>query len=131
MPKLQNHNGRFCESEYESAFLSFLETEGWDYLPGNSIPRNSKRDVLYADDLELFLTKANPDLKADDVQQIIDKIRLAGAESDFATLHRLYGWMTNGIQFIPQSGQPRMVYLIDFENPGNNIFRAVNQLTVE
>ena len=71
MPKLQNHNGRFCESEYESAFLSFLETEGWDYLPGNSIPRNSKRDVLYADDLELFLTKANPDLKADDVQQII------------------------------------------------------------
>ena len=131
MPKLQNHNGRFCESEYESAFLSFLETEGWDYLPGNSIPRNSKRDVLYADDLELFLTKANPDLKADDVQQIIDKIRLAGAESDFATLHRLYGWMTNGIQFIPQSGQPRMVYLIDFENPGNNIFRAVNQLTVD
>lgn len=131
MSKLQNYNGRYCESEYESAFLAFLEAEGWQYLAGNSITRASKRDVLYADDLEQFLSKSNPDLTADELRQIMDTVRLAGAESDFATLHKVYGWMVDGIQFTPQNGQARMVALIDFENPDNNIFRAVNQFTVE
>lgn len=131
MARLQNYNGHYCESEYEHAFLSFLENEGWHYLAGNSIPRDSKRDVLYMDDMEQFLSKTNPDLQADEIRQIMDNVRLVGAESDFATLHKVYGWMVNGVQFTPQAGLPRMVNLIDFENPGNNLFRAVNQFTVE
>ena len=131
MARLQNYNGRYCESEYENAFLSFLEEVGWQYLSGSSIVRASKREVLYADDLEQFLCKTNPDLLADEVRQIMDTVRLAGAESDFATLHKVYGWMVNGIQFTPQSGIARMVALIDFDDPDNNIFRAVNQFTVE
>lgn len=131
MAKLQNYNGHYCESEYEYAFLSFLENEGWTYLAGNSIPRDSKRDVLYMDDMEQFLSKTNPDLTAEEVRQIMDNVRLVGAESDFATLHKVYGWMVNGVLFTPQAGLPRMVNLIDFENPENNIFRAVNQFTVE
>ena len=131
MAKLQNYNGHYCESEYEYAFLSFLEDEGWNYLAGNSIPRDSKRDVLYMDDMEQFLSKTNPELTAEEVRQIMDTVRLVGAESDFATLHKVYGWMVDGVQFTPQAGLPRMVNLIDFENPENNIFRAVNQFTVE
>lgn len=131
MAKLQNYNGHYCESEYEYAFLSFLEDEGWHYLAGNSIPRDSKRDVLYMDDMEQYLSKTNPDLTAEEVRQIMDTVRLVGAESDFATLHKVYGWMVDGVQFTPQAGLPRMVNLIDFENPENNLFRAVNQFTVE
>ena len=131
MPKLTNYNGRFCESDYENALLSYLEAEGWQYLAGNSITRASRREVLYADDMEQFLCKSNPDLTADEVRQIMDTVRLAGADSDFATLHKVYGWMVNGIQFIPQNGRARMVPLIDFDEPDRNIFRAVNQFTVE
>ena len=131
MAKLQNYNGHYCESQYEYAFISFLENEGWHYLAGNSIPRDSKRDVLYMDDMEQFLSKTNPDLTAEEVRQIMDNVRLVGAESDFATLHKVYGWMVDGVQFTPQAGLPRMVNLIDFENPENNLFRAVNQFTVE
>lgn len=131
MAKLQNYNGHYCESQYEYAFLSFLEDEGWHYLAGNSIHRSSKRDVLYLDDMEQFLSKNNPDLTAEEVQQIMDTVRLVGAESDFATLHKVYGWMVDGVQFTPQTGLPQMVNLIDFEHPENNLFRAVNQFTVE
>lgn len=131
MSKLQSYNGRFCESDFEAAFISYLEAAGWQYLPGASIPRASKREVLYADDLEQFLSKTNGDLTADEIKRIMDTVRLVGAESDFATLHKVYGWMVNGIQFTPESGVPRMVALIDFEEPCNNIFRAVNQFTVE
>ncbi len=131
MAKLINYSGRYCESAYENAFLAFLEAEGWLYLAGNNIARASKREVLYADDLEQFLSKTNPDLISDEVRQIMDTVRLAGAESDFASLHKVYGWMVNGVKFTPQSGVPRMVALIDFDDPDNNIFRAVNQFTVE
>ena len=131
MSKFQNYTGRFCESEYESAFLSYLETEGWSYLAGNNIPRSSKREVLYIDDMEQFLCKTNPELTADEIRQILDTVRLAGGESDFAALHKVYGWMVDGISFVPKSGQPKMVALIDFEHPERNIFRAVNQFTVE
>ena len=131
MSKFQNFNGHFCESEYEYAFITFLEREGWQYLQGNKINRQTRKDVLYSNDLERFLTETNPDLLPDEIHSIIDSVRLVGAENDFATLHKVYGWTIDGVQFTPQSGTPRMVALIDYENPGNNIFRCVNQFTVE
>lgn len=131
MTKLQEYNGHYCESEYEYAFLGFLEGERWEYSSGNNISRLSKRDVLIAEDFKQFITKTNDDLTEAEVTQIFDMVRLVGSESDFATLHKVYNWMVYGIQFTPQNSFPRMIPLIDFENPENNIFRAVNQLTVE
>ena len=131
MANLKNYNGRYCESDYEYAFLSFLEEEDWNYLSGNSIPRDSQREVLYKDDMEQFFSKTNPDLTVEEIGQIIDNVRLVGAESDFATLHKVYGWMVDGIQFTPQDGLAKMVSLIDFNTPENNVFRAVNQYTIE
>ena len=131
MAKLKNYNGRYCESDFEQAFLSKLEETGWQYLAGSNIPRSSRRDVLYVDDLEQFLSNHYPSFQADEIRQLIDTVRLAGAESDFATLHKVYGWMVNGIQFTPRDGLAQMVQLIDFDHPDSNIFRAVNQFTVE
>lgn len=131
MAKLKEYNGHFCESEFESAFISFLEAEDWNYLPGNRIVRDSQTTVLYVDDMEQFLRKTNSDLTADEIRQIMDSVRLVGAESEFSTLHKVYGWMVDGVQFVPQSGLARMIALIDFEQPKNNIFRVVNQFTVE
>lgn len=131
MAKLKEYNGHYCESEYEYAFIGFLEQEGWKYVSGNDMTRITKRDVLFNEDLEAFLTKTNSDLTEDEVTKIVDTVRLVGSESDFATLHKVYGWMVNGIQFVPNNCLAKMVALIDFENPYNNIFRVVNQLVVE
>lgn len=131
MAKLKEFNGRYCESEYEYAFIGLLEQEGWQYLLGTSMPRSNKIDVLFTDDLATFLSKTNQELTAEEVAKIVDTVRLVGAENDFATLHKVYGWMIDGVQFIPNNGLPQMVNLIDFDNPKNNIFRVVNQLVVE
>lgn len=131
MVKLKDYNGHFCESDFEYAFIGFLEKEGWNYLAGNKINRVTKNDVLIADDFKAFISNTNNDLTTDEVTQIFDNFRLVGAESDFATLHKVYGWLVNGVQFTPQNGLARMLNLIDFENPDNNIFRVVNQFTVE
>ena len=130
MAKLKSYNGRYCESEYESAFIAFLESVGWHYLAGNQIPR-SYSEVLIAEDFKAFITQTCPNLLPEEIEQLYDTVRLAGAESDFATLHKVYKWMVDGVQFTPQNGLPVMVPLIDFETPENNIFRVVNQFTVE
>lgn len=131
MAELKNFNGHFCECEYEYAFIDFLESEGWTYSPGNNVPRRNKSDVLIQNDFQSFIASSNPDLTENEVEQIFDTVRLVGAESDFATLHKVYGWMVDGVQFTPNDSLPKMIPLIDFDNPGNNVFRVVNQLVVD
>ena len=131
MAKLKEYNGHYCESEYEYAFIAFLESAGWNYSLGTNIARETKRDVLIADDFREFIASTNPDLTEEEANRIFDNIRLAGSESDFSTLHKIYGWMVNGIQFTPKDGLAKMIPLIDFENPSKNVFRVVNQFVVE
>lgn len=108
-----------------------MEKAGWTYTAGNALHRASRHEVLLEADFKEFLKENAPDLTAGEIDQLYDTVHLAGGESDFATLHKLYGWMVFGIQFVPQNGLARMVPLINFEEPGKNIFRAVNQFVVE
>ena len=62
MAKLKEYNGHYCESEYEYAFIAFLESAGWNYSLDNNIARETKRDVLIADDFREFIASTNPDL---------------------------------------------------------------------
>ena len=131
-----NYSGRFCESDFENAFIAFLEQEGWTYLSGDKIVRNNQREVLIEKDLTDFLTSNNTNLEADEIQQIVDTVRLVGAETDFATLHKVYGWMVDGVNFTAKDGFTRDIALIDFSKPQEgkptkNIFKVVNQFTVE
>ena len=62
MAKLKNYNGHFCESDFEYAFITFLEKEGWNYLAGNKINRVTKNDVLIADDFKAFISSTNNEM---------------------------------------------------------------------
>ncbi len=137
MAKFKNINGHFVESNYENALITFLEQEGWQYLFGDSITRASRKEVLNMDDLLQFLKDSYKNVKDEELQRIADNVRLVGADSDFATLHKVYKWMVNGIPAIDKDGKPTTVNLIDFncvDNPeyrNTNICRVVNQFTVD
>ena len=128
---LKKYNGHYYESEFEQVFIKFLEQVGWTYTFGKDVNRIKLTDVLIKDDFESFVAKTNPTLNSEEVKQIFDVIRLAGGETEFTTLHKLYKWYTHGLQFTPQNGLAIMIKLIDFDNPENNIFRVVNQFEVE
>ena len=130
MGELKEYNGRYFESEFENAFISFLEAEGWNYTQGNHINR-LKKEVILTNDLRKFLTNQNQDLLEEEINQIIDKVCLIGGESDFATLHSFYNWAIDGVLFRTQAGIAKQINLIDFDNPSKNIFRVVNQFTIE
>ncbi len=130
-PILKRMDGHFVESDYENALICYLEKTDWQYLYGDSIPRANKKEVLYMDDLLLFLSQMNPDLEDDEIRQIADNIRLVGADTDFATLHKVYKWMVDGVQYTTKRGVIKTIKLIDFDNIDNNIFKVVNQFTVD
>ena len=128
MAKLKEYNGHYCESEFEYAFIGFLEAEGWSYTSGNSISRKSKTDVLIEDDFKDSMHNINPELDKDEISQIFDNVRLVGAESDFATLHKVYGWMIDGVNFTPKGQTAKKISIIDFENPENTAREGIRRL---
>ena len=133
MSEFKNINGRFCESDYEYALISFLENEGWVYSAGPDIAREYKRDVLIIDDLKDYLNNNYSDLSESEVKRLIDSVKLVGAETDFATLHKFYKWIVDGFNFQLDNGETIIIDLIDFEKNKtlNNIFKVVNQLSIE
>lgn len=36
MAKLQNYNGRYCEYDFENAFITYLEEKDWQYSALNT-----------------------------------------------------------------------------------------------
>ncbi len=132
MAKLKEFNGKFCESQYESVFIEMLQKKaGWkNYSCGNTLKRKAT-DVLIKEDFFSFMQKTAPELTENEIEQIFSTIALAGGESHFATLHKIYDWMSGGLQFTPEGGVAQILDLIDFKNVDNNIFRVVNQLKVE
>lgn len=133
MSSLKEYNGHFCESDYEYALISFLENEGWSYLAGNELTREYKKDVLIIDDLKKYLNDNYSYLTEPEVSRLIDSIKLIGAETDFATLHKFYKWIVDGFNFQLDNGETKTIDLINFEKNKtyNNSFRVVNQLSIE
>ena len=121
----------YHESDYEAAFISLLTESGWQPINGINIPRETLSEVIYADDTEEFLSRTNSALTPEDIHRIIDTLRTFGGSNDFSALHAIHTLMTDGMKFTPENGITDTIRLIDYDNPGNNIFRAVNQLSVE
>ena len=131
MAEGKTYNGNYCEYDFEVTFIEKLVEAGWTYMSGKAMNNAAKDEVVYADDLLTFLKNTNPELTVDEIGTIYDKVRLVGGSSEFTTLHNVYNWMVDGIQFMPNDGNAKIVQLIDFEHPEENIFRVVNQYSVE
>lgn len=128
---LINYNGRFCEQDFENAIIQMFEDVGWQYTFGDDISRESGTEVLITEDLRNFIANEHSFLTDDEAADIVNKIRLAGGESEFGTMHGIYTMLVDGLQFTTQNGDPHMVRFIDFEHPDRNTFRVVNQFTVD
>ena len=76
--------------------------------------------ALYGRPLQ-FLKDNNENEKDEELQRIADNVRLVGGESDFATLYKVYRWMIKGLPAVDKDGRLTTVYLIDFDEPDNNI----------
>ena len=123
----------FTESNYENAVLQlFTQTLGYSYAYGPDIERDY-HSPLYEDELLSALRAVNPAMPQAALDDAVYKLK----NFEFGSLLQknmvFTDYLQNGVpvKYVVE-GEERsgLVYLIDYRNPENNRFTAVNQWTV-
>lgn len=122
----------FTESILELATLDFLSDLGYTTLNANQ-DRQSYSDIVLIDRLQSALISINPDIPFDAIEEAIRKVTRTDSPSLIENNKQFHKYLTEGID-VEYSIEDRIkydkVWLIDFNNPENNNFLALNQFTV-
>jgi type I restriction enzyme R subunit len=129
------------ENTIEQAALTWLEELGYRKVFGPDIAhdgpnpeRESYQDVILRGELEFALKRINPDREADALEEAFRKIVNPSSPSLLQNNRTFHNYISHGVEVEArkQSGASDSgpVKLIDFENPENNYFVAVNQFTI-
>lgn len=132
---------KFAESHVEDAALSWLEELGYSVAHGPDIgpdgtspERASYGDVVLVDRLRAALESLNPHLPADTLDEALKKIHQTETPSLVEENRRLHRILVDGldVEITREDGSVGgdTVRLVDFGNPDNNDWLAVNQFTV-
>jgi type I restriction enzyme R subunit len=134
---------KFTESVVEEAALEWLEAKGWTILHGPEIATGMPsaerddpdfRDVVLERRLRQSLQRLNPALSSDTVEAALRKLTIVDGPSLLERNRTAWKMLVDGVGVEitrpdgSLGGYP--VRVVDFENPANNDWVAVNQFTV-
>lgn len=124
--------GKFTEEQLELAIIEVFQQQGYTYVHGEHIHRQYE-DILIEDDLRSYLANRYNDLSEVEVKKIINKISLIQA-SPLYLGNRDTFWLINegfDLQRDDISKVALHVDYIDYQNPDNNVYKVVNQYSVQ
>lgn len=126
--------GQFTEAQLEAAIIELFQQQGYIYVHGEKIHRQYE-DILLEDDLRSFLQEryAHEGLSETETQKIINQLTLIPA-SPLYEGNRAAFWLVNegfDLQRDDLSKVALHIDYIDFDHPDNNIFKVVNQYSVQ
>ena len=126
--------GKFTEDELERAIITLFEQQGYTYVHGDSIHRKFE-DILLLDDLRAFISDryASDNLSENEMQKIINRINLIPS-TPLYTGNRETFWLVNeGFDLVRDNANDVALHIdfIDFDEPSNNIFKVVNQYSIQ
>ena len=130
----------FTESVVEDAALDWLHQLGYTILHGPAIApgelaceRDNYSQVVLPRRLRDALTRLNPQLPADALDDAYRKVTRPAHPSLIANNRAFHHALVNGVS-VEYAGDGRIVHdqawLVDFQNPANNDWVAVNQFTI-
>lgn len=125
--------GKFTEGELEQAIIELFEQQGYTYVPGESIHRRYE-DILLTDDLRSYLvSRYNNDLSDVEIQKVINKLRLINSTPLYIGNRESFRLVTEGFDLGRDDITQVALHVdyIDFEHPENNIFKVINQYSVQ
>lgn len=131
----------FTESVVEQAALAWLESIGYLVLSGPEIapdqPGSERRDygqVVLEDRLREALRRLNPRVPADALEEAFRKLTRPDSPSLLGNNHGIHKYLVEGVPVEYQRADGSiggdLVRVLDYVNPENNEFLAVNQYTV-
>lgn len=125
---------RFTEEKLEQAVIELFETENYTHLCGDKIHKELP-EVLLRDDLSQYLIKryASQNITGNEINAIIRRLELYPASTLYESNRDLVREIAGGFSLKREdrSKKDLFIELLDFENPGRNIFRIVNQLEIQ
>lgn len=124
--------GKFTEDQLEQAIIELFQLQGYTYVQGENIHRQYE-DILLEDDLRNYLLSQYKDLSDVELKKIIQKIVLIQSAPLYAGNRETF-WLVNegfDLQRDDISKVALHVDYIDYERPENNIFKVVNQYSVQ
>lgn len=128
------------EDAYELQCIEWLKASGWSYVHGGVIApegtapeRASYKDVILGDRVEESLGRINSGVPKDVIRRVRQMLESPG-ETDLLKANELvHRWFVEGVPMKVREGgeeKTRRISLVDFENPANNEWLAVNQYSV-
>lgn len=125
---------RFNEASLEQVVIERLEENGFTYVYGDDIERETT-DVLIREDLISYLKKQYPELTEAERARFIKTLDnySAGESALYDSNRDIMRLISNGVMFRRDNPQDKDVFirLIDYDAPDKNIFKAVNQFTIK
>lgn len=133
---------RIVEQHIEDAALDILENDlGYEYIHGEKIAPNGETplrtkwdDIILEPRLKEAIGKLNPDLPDEAVEEAIKKIKRLSSKLLINNNEKFHTFLIEGVPLEYRNNKGKIkdeyIQLIDFKNPKNNQFLAVNQFTV-
>ena len=127
------------ESDIEQIALSYLQHLGYHYILGTNIspdgeqPEREYTEVVLSARLRNAMDKLNPQLSQDAKEDALKKVLRTDSPNLLINNEKFHQYLTDGIEVEIRTDagiRGEKVYIVDFENPENNEFLAVNQFTV-
>ena len=123
----------FAEANYENAIMILLNELGYTRLYGPDIVRDFC-NPLYMDALREHLPHINPIADRQAVEEALSKLTHMEHGTLVQQNKQFMDWLQNGMEVSYQKNSETkhdIIRLVDYQNPGNNLFHAINQWTVE
>lgn len=125
-------NNKFTEAELENAFIELFQKQGYSYCNGEEIHRKYD-DILLYEDLTKFLKVKYSDITDSELQRAISLIDNIPSVPLYDGNKETYTKVIEGFDLIREDATKTALHInyIDFDNIENNIFKVINQYTVE
>lgn len=127
------------ENQIEEITLGYLQSLGYEYLNGVNIspdgdhPERQYNEVVLVTRLRNAIDKLNPNISQDAKEDALKKVLRTESPNALINNENFHRYLTDGVdvEMRTESGiRGEKIYIVDFENPENNEFLAVNQFTV-
>lgn len=124
----------FTEAKLESAIIELFQQQGYDYVHGDNVMRNTS-DVLLFDDLRTFLQRRyrNDGITAIEIETAIARITATVGSSLYEDNAHTLRMLMDGFSIKREDNNRPNLFInpIDYETPEHNIFKIVNQFEVQ
>lgn len=122
----------FDEAVLENLFIGQFEDRGFTHCLGETIKR-PETEVLLTDDLIQFLNRryGGAGITEKEIRKAVSFIHV-GDRGDYVNNRETFERIRSGFG-IPRDDRKTTLYIepIDFDNPENNFFRIVNQMSIQ